>query len=76
MSIIDDYSRRVWIYFMKTKDETLQKFKDWKVMIENQSGKRVKRLRTDNGLEYCNFDFNRYCNEHGIVRHKTVKGTP
>ncbi|TXG67707.1 hypothetical protein EZV62_008982 [Acer yangbiense] len=58
MSIIDDYSRRVWIYFMKTKDETLQKFKDWKVMIENQSGKRVKRLRTDNGLEYCNDDFN------------------
>ncbi|TXG57404.1 hypothetical protein EZV62_018717 [Acer yangbiense] len=30
------------------------KFKDWKVMNENQSGKRVKRLRTDNGLEYCN----------------------
>ncbi|TXG65248.1 hypothetical protein EZV62_006523 [Acer yangbiense] len=76
MSIIDDYSRRVWIYFMKTKDETLQKFKDWKVMIENQSEKGVKRLRIDNGLEYCNDDFNKYCNEHGIVRHKTVRGTP
>ena len=33
MSIIDDYSRRMWIYFLNTKDETLQKFKDWKFMI-------------------------------------------
>ena len=27
MSIIDDFSRKVWIYILKTKDEAFQKFK-------------------------------------------------
>ena len=28
-------------------------FKMWKTMVEKQIGKQVKRLRTDNGLEFC-----------------------
>ena len=32
-------------------------FKQWKVMIEKQIGKKVKRLRTDNGMEFCSMEF-------------------
>ena len=30
MSFIDDYSQKVWVYFMQHKSETLDKFKLWK----------------------------------------------
>jgi transposase InsO family protein len=36
----------------------------------------MKHLHTDNGLEFCNGEFNRFCKDEGIVRHLTVKGTP
>jgi len=50
MSVIDDYTRKVWVYFLKTKDEAFEKFVDWVSLVENQSDNRVKTLRTDNGL--------------------------
>jgi hypothetical protein len=49
ITIIDDYSRKVWPYFLKNKDDTFAAFKDWKVMIERQTDRKVKVLRTDNG---------------------------
>nr|GEX62887.1 retrotransposon protein, putative, Ty1-copia subclass [Tanacetum cinerariifolium] len=48
LTIIDDYSRRVWPYFLKHKSEAFSAFKEWKVMVETQTGKKVKKLRTDN----------------------------
>ena len=66
----------MWIYFLKTKDEAYTKFVEWLALVENQSGKRLKVLRTDNGLEYCNKSFDDYCKERGIVRHKTCPYTP
>ena len=47
LSLIDDYSRKVWVYLLKYKDETFNAFKTWKNLIENQYNKRVKILRTD-----------------------------
>ncbi|CAM8938448.1 unnamed protein product [Rhodiola kirilowii] len=76
LSIVDDYSRRVWTFLLKTKDEAFTKFKDWKLLEENQTGKKVKALRTDNGLEFCNAEFDNFCIDHGILRHKTVRLTP
>lgn len=76
MSIIDDYSRRVWTYVLKTKDEALIKFRDWLQVIENKSGRRVKRLRKDNGLEYLSNEFNQFCTSRGITRHRTAPNNP
>ena len=69
MTLVDDYSRRVWVYFLKNKNEAFTKFKEWKLFVENQTSKKIKRLRTDNGLEYCNKEFNDYCAKYGISRH-------
>ena len=76
LSIIDDRTRKVWIYFLKTKDETFDRFCEWKELVENQVDKRVKCLRTDNGLEFCNTRFDAYCKTHGIERHRTCTYTP
>ncbi|GKD72910.1 retrovirus-related pol polyprotein from transposon TNT 1-94 [Tanacetum coccineum] len=50
LSIVDDYSRRVWVYILRFKHEAFGKFKEWKQLVENQTGKTVKKLRKDNGL--------------------------
>ncbi|KAH9762289.1 hypothetical protein KPL70_000762 [Citrus sinensis] len=76
MSVIDDFSRKVWIHILKTKDQALEKFKIWKTLVETQSGFKVKCLRTDNGLEFCNKEFEQCCQEWGVRRHKTVRFTP
>nr|XP_009596230.1 uncharacterized protein LOC104092345 [Nicotiana tomentosiformis] len=50
MTLIDDYSRMAWVYFLeKTKDEAFLTFVKWKTMVERQMERNVKRLRTDNG---------------------------
>ena len=45
-------------------------------MVEYQTGKRIKHLRTDNGLEFCNEEFTSYCTKIGIMRHRTCCETP
>src|SRR5581483_3278726 len=46
------------------------------MMIEKQSGKEVKNLRTDNGLEFCSEEVNANCRKNGITRHHIVVHTP
>ena len=76
LSIVDDYSRCVWTYLLTAKSECLEQFKIWKIQVENQTDLKVKNLRTDNGLEFINSEFNKLCEENGITRHRTVVRTP
>lgn len=76
VSFIDDYSKKVWVYFLKSKDEAFDKFKEWKLEVENQMGKKIKCFRTDNGLEFCNSKFDQLCKESGVMRHRTCTYTP
>ncbi|KAE8695371.1 hypothetical protein F3Y22_tig00110718pilonHSYRG00113 [Hibiscus syriacus] len=66
------HDTKVWVYPMKTK-EVLGFFLKWKKMMETQTGRKIKRLRTDNGGEYKNDPFLKVCEEEGIVRHFTVR---
>ena len=54
VSFIEDFSRNKWIYFLKKKSEAFGRFKEFKVLVENQTEKKIKVLRTDNGGEFCN----------------------
>jgi len=45
-------------------------------LVENEIGKRLKCLISDNGGEYYIKEFDRYYSENGIHREKTVSGTP
>ena len=46
------------------------------VTVEVQTGKKVRKLRTDDGQEYRNDQFNFFSKAEGMVRHKIVKATP
>lgn len=49
------------MYILKSKDQVFEKFTEWKNLVENQCGKKVKKLKTDNGLEFCNQRFDAFC---------------
>ena len=45
-------------------------------MVEIKTGLKVKCLRSDNGGEYIDGRFNKYCTAQGIRMEKTIPGTP
>ena len=51
---------------MKKKPKVFQKFKEWKTMVEKQTGRMVKVLRSDNGGEYTSIEFKAYLADKGI----------
>ena len=53
VTFIDDASRKNWVYCIKRKSDVFDTFKKWKALVENETGKRLKCLRYDNGGEYC-----------------------
>jgi transposase InsO family protein len=44
--------------------------------VENQKGKKIKVLRSDNGVEYASNDFKDFCKEEGIKRESTISYKP
>ena len=51
VTFIDDCSRRTWVYFMKEKSEVFEWFQKFKSLVEKQTGRKIKCLRFDGGLE-------------------------
>jgi transposase InsO family protein len=72
VSFIEDFSRKMWIYFLKAKDGMFSRFREFKALVENQTGKKSKVLRSDNGGGYTSNDFENFCKEAGIKREMTV----
>lgn len=52
ITFTDDMTRMSWIYFLRAKSEVADVFVKFKALVENQSGKKIKMLRSDNGSEY------------------------
>ena len=44
--------------------------------MENQTNKKVKGIRCDNGTEFKNAELNFYCAQKGIARHFSAARTP
>ncbi|GJX70172.1 transposable element [Tanacetum coccineum] len=68
LSIIDDFSRMTWVFMMKHKSEAFEKFKHWKILIENQTGRKIKRPF----VRICQIRLNRSFEEGASERWKHV----
>jgi transposase InsO family protein len=73
---IDYFSRKTWIYFLKNKGEVFARFKEFKAPMDNQTGKKIKVLRSDNGGEFTSNELRDFCRQEGIQRQKTVPYNP
>lgn len=52
ITFIDDFTRMVWVYFMKEKSEAFSIFKAFKEKAKRESGFKIKTLRSERGSEY------------------------
>ena len=64
------------ISFMKTKDETPTKMKQYLVFIECQNSFMPKVICADNRHEYINKDLHMWCLDRGIEIQMTAPYTP
>jgi transposase InsO family protein len=74
LTIMDDFSRAIWIYLISDKREVSRTLISFFALIERQFDKRVKVMRSDNGTEFTCLK-NYFC-EHGIVFQTSCPGTP
>jgi hypothetical protein len=75
-TFIDDHSRHVVIYYLKSKDQfvgALRKFLSW---VETQTTKKLCTLRSDRGGEYTSAEVKEILDNKGIQHHLTMPGTP
>ena len=76
LTFIDDYTHYMWVYVLKQKSEVFDTFQKWVALIENESGHKLKVLRTDRGGEYTFTEFEKFL-QSAAVRHEiTVPKTP
>ncbi|KAJ4723526.1 Retrovirus-related Pol polyprotein from transposon TNT 1-94 [Melia azedarach] len=73
---IDDFSRKTWIYLLKQKSEVFAAFKKFKAVVEKESGRQIKAMRTDCGGEFTSKEFQEFCETNGIRRFLTIPRSP
>ena len=66
ITFTDDYSRYCSTYFLKSKSEALEKFKEFKASVETESGIKIKDMRADRGGEYLSDEFKSFLKKCGI----------
>ena len=76
INFVDEFSRKLWLYLIKAKSEAFNVFQKFKILVEKQSGKSIKVLRTDGGGEYTSKVFEKFCEDNGIVHEVTAPYTP
>nr|XP_043611507.1 uncharacterized protein LOC122583139 [Erigeron canadensis] len=76
LTIVGDYSRVVWVYLLKSKDEVFANVVVFFNLLKNQFGKTIKTLRSDNGTEFINNSFVQFVETNGIVHRTFVAYSP
>jgi transposase InsO family protein len=64
--IVDDYSRYSWVFFLESKDEVLEHFQSLALRLNNEHSNCLKVIRSDNGTEFRNASFDKFCLEYII----------
>ncbi|GJP37861.1 hypothetical protein CLOM_g22265 [Closterium sp. NIES-68] len=77
LTLVDDWSRFTWVRPLSKKSDAAAAIKeDWLPMVERQSQRLVKVLRSDRGGEFLGADFNAWLKKNGIRHQLTCPGTP
>jgi hypothetical protein len=76
ITFTDDFSRYGYIYLMRHKFESFEKFKEFQNEVQNQLGKIIKFLRFDRKGEYLSLEFSDHLKQCEIIPQLTPPGTP
>lgn len=74
LTIVDDYSRAVWLYLLTNKTEVSPRLREFLALVKRQFNCDVKTLHSDNGTEFmCLTNF--FCDQ-GIIHETLCVGIP
>ncbi|GJW05656.1 retrovirus-related pol polyprotein from transposon TNT 1-94, partial [Tanacetum coccineum] len=74
--IVDDYSRYTWVYFLHSKDETLEIIKKFIAQAQLNYKAKVCKIRTDNGTEFKNATLKAHYEKLGIMQQFSTARMP
>jgi transposase InsO family protein len=74
--IVDDYSRFTWVFFLQEKSQTQETLKGFLRRAQNEFGLRIKKIRSDNGMEFKNSQIEGFLKEEGIKHEFSSPYTP
>lgn len=76
LTLVDDYTRKVFVYFISSKTEVKDKFVLFQTFVENELDKKIKAVRTDGGKEFVNKEFTDYLALKGIQIQRSAPYSP
>jgi transposase InsO family protein len=74
--IIDDYSHFTWVFFLQDKSETQEVLKKFLRRAQNEFDDKVKKIRSDNCIEFKNTQVEDFLDEEGINHEFLAPYTP
>ncbi|XP_071704459.1 uncharacterized protein [Rutidosis leptorrhynchoides] len=76
LTVVDDFSRAVWTYLLKTKDTVFDLIESLYNLLFDQFNVKIKTIRTDNGTEFVNTKIKMFTRTKGIVHQTSCAYTP
>lgn len=76
LGFTDDFSGMTFAYFVRYKSEVSDRLKEFTLLMERQTGHKIKAFRSDNGTEFVNAETKKFFADHGIRHEKTVPYSP
>ena len=68
ISVVDNYSKRCWVYPMRQRVKVLELLMKWKNLMKNQISRKIKVLRYDH-IEEFKDSFLQFGQNNSIVTH-------
>src|SRR6201996_2342285 len=76
ITFTDDSKRWVWVYYLRRKSDAFQSFKEWLVMVERETGRKLKHFHADLGGEFVSAEWQNFLKAHGIKFSSSSARTP
>ena len=76
MVIVDDFSRYVWVEFLREKSEACEKMVNLCKRLQNEKGVSIVKIRSDHGKEFENARFESFYEKSGIKKEFSAPKTP
>nr|XP_016498339.1 PREDICTED: uncharacterized protein LOC107817075 [Nicotiana tabacum] len=76
LTLVDDYSKYIWIFLLTTKADTIVALKNFLAIVKNQFRTSVKCLRTDNDTKFMNDQVTSLLQNLGILHQSSCVYTP
>jgi transposase InsO family protein len=74
--IVDDYLCFTWVFFLQEKYQTQETLKIFLRWAQNEFGLIIKKIRSDNGIEFKNSQIEGFLEEEGIMHEFSSPYTP